>query len=336
MELLDRYIAAVKNCLPAAQRDDIGAEIAADIQAQIDERQETLGRPLTTDEAAEIIKAYGHPRLVASRYGSNETLIGPRLMPFYWYTLRIVLFLAVAAQVVFQAVREFAVGKGDVIGYLALLWGSIWGTFFFGVGVVTVIFAVLQRTNANVTRWEPRNLPRPEQPSDIKRWSVAIDLVANVCAFAVILDAFGVRRAILSSLANASSGAAAHTFELAPVLQHYVTPLLAVVVAAIVIDVVNLLRPDWSRLRAVVRIVMHVAMSWMALALLVARQLVLLAPEAAHTKGLIDAATALNDVVLACLVVFPFIAAYEVYRDVQRYRGVSRPAAFAAPANGAA
>jgi hypothetical protein len=70
--------------------------------------------------------------------------------------------------------------------------------------------------------------------------------------------------------------------------------------------------------------------------LLVARQLVLLAPEAAHTKGLIDAATALNDVVLACLVVFPFIAAYEVYRDVQRYRGVSRPAAFAAPANGAA
>lgn len=335
MELLDRYIAAVKSCLPVAQRDDIGAEIAADIQAQIDERQETLGRALTSDEAAEIIKAYGHPRLVASRYGSNETLISPRLMPFYWYTLKIVLFLAVAAQVVFQAVREFAVGKGDVIGYLALLWGSLWGTFFFGVGVVTVIFAILSRTNANVARWDPRNLPRPEQPNDIKRWSVAIDLAANVCAFAVILDVFGVRRMVLSTLANASSGAAAHTFELAPVLQHYVSPLLAVVITSIVIDVVNLLRPDWGRLRAVVRIGMHVTMSWMALALLFTRQLVLLAPGAAHTKGMIHATAALNDIVLACLVVFPFIAAYEIYRDVQRYRRVSRPAAFAAPANGA-
>ena len=42
MELLDRYIQAVRFWLPKAQRDDIAAELSEDIRSQIEERESEL------------------------------------------------------------------------------------------------------------------------------------------------------------------------------------------------------------------------------------------------------------------------------------------------------
>ena len=39
MELLDRYLQAVRFWLPKAQRDDIAAELSEDIRSQIEERE---------------------------------------------------------------------------------------------------------------------------------------------------------------------------------------------------------------------------------------------------------------------------------------------------------
>ena len=47
VELVDRYVSAVKTYLPADQQDDIGKELSANIQAEMDDREEELGRPLT-------------------------------------------------------------------------------------------------------------------------------------------------------------------------------------------------------------------------------------------------------------------------------------------------
>ena len=38
MQLLDRYLTAIKFWLPKAQRDDIAAELGANLQAEIDDR----------------------------------------------------------------------------------------------------------------------------------------------------------------------------------------------------------------------------------------------------------------------------------------------------------
>jgi hypothetical protein len=43
MELLDRYLQAVKFWLPAEQQDDIAAELGEDIRSQIEDRKEQLG-----------------------------------------------------------------------------------------------------------------------------------------------------------------------------------------------------------------------------------------------------------------------------------------------------
>src|SRR3954453_6853729 len=98
--ILDRYLTAVKFWLPKSQRDDIAAELAANLQSEIDDRTEALGRPLTDVELAAFLKQHGPPILVASRYrGEHRTvnfgrqLIGPIVFPYYWIALKISLVL---------------------------------------------------------------------------------------------------------------------------------------------------------------------------------------------------------------------------------------------------
>src|SRR5579872_3429092 len=99
VELLDRYLQEVKRYLPRSQRDDIAAEIGDDLASQAEAEQERIGRPQTRDEEAELIKAYGHPKVVAARYGQPQYLIGPDLLPFYFYTLRIIAVIIIIVSV---------------------------------------------------------------------------------------------------------------------------------------------------------------------------------------------------------------------------------------------
>lgn len=68
MDLIERYLHAVKFWLPKAERDDILAELSEDIRLQIEEREKELGRPLDDGEVAAILKRRGDPGSVASRY----------------------------------------------------------------------------------------------------------------------------------------------------------------------------------------------------------------------------------------------------------------------------
>ncbi|HEY1901143.1 MAG TPA: hypothetical protein VGG56_01855 [Terracidiphilus sp.] len=51
MEFLDRYLEAVKKHLPWQRQDDILAELRANLESQLEEKEEALGRPLTQAEA---------------------------------------------------------------------------------------------------------------------------------------------------------------------------------------------------------------------------------------------------------------------------------------------
>nr|MDQ2681812.1 hypothetical protein [Candidatus Eremiobacteraeota bacterium] len=99
MTMRDRYLYAVRsNLAKGSVADDIVAEISDELQSQADEREAALGRSLTEDEWASLIKAYGHPRVVAARYSRVQYLIGPALLPFYWSTLSLVATIVVAIE----------------------------------------------------------------------------------------------------------------------------------------------------------------------------------------------------------------------------------------------
>src|SRR6185503_15533263 len=112
MELLKRYLQAVGEHLPARGREDTLAELRANLEAEMEAREEELDRALTEAEVAAVLEAHGMPVLVASRYGSQHFLIGPTLFPMYWYTLKRSFPLLVLAYAVVQLV-DIILGSGS-------------------------------------------------------------------------------------------------------------------------------------------------------------------------------------------------------------------------------
>jgi len=142
MDLLDRYLEAVKKHLPWERQDDIIAELKANLEAQLEDKEAALGRPLTAAEAEEWLKQFGHPIQAAARYQPQRYLIGPALFPFYWYVMKLAFIWAtliyLVVTVVLLATRTPI--QIDVLAILLRLPGGLLTTAAW----VTLIFAVIE------------------------------------------------------------------------------------------------------------------------------------------------------------------------------------------------
>jgi hypothetical protein len=119
MELLDRYLGAVKKHLPWERQEDIIAELRANLEAQLEDKEAELGRPLTQSEAEDWLRQIGPPLQVAARYQPQQYLIGPALFPTYWFVLRlaalwvtIVYMIGAGVQIALQSPNLTAVIEG--------------------------------------------------------------------------------------------------------------------------------------------------------------------------------------------------------------------------------
>ena len=72
MDLVDRYLKAVENALPEAQRQDILSELSEDIHSEMEDKQSELGRALTEEEQQALLKQRGNPLLLAARYRQDH------------------------------------------------------------------------------------------------------------------------------------------------------------------------------------------------------------------------------------------------------------------------
>src|SRR6266403_4893567 len=140
MELLERYLFAVSKHLPQARREDLIAELKDNLLSQLEDEEASLGRPLTTDEIAEVLRKHGRPLLVALQYLPQQHLIGPVMFPWYWYVLRlavpvgmVVYLIAFVSQVLFSPDGAF-VFSHLIPGLLSVA--------FHVSATVTLIFAV--------------------------------------------------------------------------------------------------------------------------------------------------------------------------------------------------
>ncbi|HEY2592512.1 MAG TPA: hypothetical protein VGK33_01275 [Chloroflexota bacterium] len=171
MDLIDRYLDAVRLFLPRDQRDDIAAELRDELLTRHEEREALLGRPLTPREDEALLHDYGHPLIVAARYGKAQYMIGPELYPIYAFVLMIVL-AAIGLSAAITGVMAASVAGGDAAHGLGAGLNVAWTGGFAAIGAVTAIFAVLQRTGASqriALDWRVRDLPRitrrrPRQP----------------------------------------------------------------------------------------------------------------------------------------------------------------------------
>jgi hypothetical protein len=241
MDLLDRYLAAVRRNLPAAKADDIVAELRDDLMTRQEEREESLGRPLTSDETSALLKDFGHPLTVASRYRKHQYLIGPEAFPFYLATMRVVL-LIVGAVVIVISIAKALLGGVDPIQAIAQTLSGLWSAVFINVAIVTAVFAILERRGFpfdHLRKWVPEDLPAlsQKQPGP---WESAFEVAASIGFLLWWTGAIVIPYT-----------AQAHDFRLDPdpIWGPLFWPVLVLAAARLVHNVILWLRPRWTVLR---------------------------------------------------------------------------------------
>ena len=88
MNVIDRYLLAVRVFLPRATQRDIITELSEDIRSRVEDREAGLGRALTDAEQECFVKELGHPALLAGRYGPRRHLIAIVLVVTMVFELR--------------------------------------------------------------------------------------------------------------------------------------------------------------------------------------------------------------------------------------------------------
>jgi len=142
MELLDRYLQAVKKHLPWERQDDIIAELKANLEAQLEDKEAELGRPLTTAEIEAWLKKMGAPFKVAARYFPQQYLIGPAVFRLYWLVLRMAVLWAVIINLIVSGVLLLARSSSPSAVVEAIV--RIPGVVMWVAAWVTLIFAAIE------------------------------------------------------------------------------------------------------------------------------------------------------------------------------------------------
>jgi hypothetical protein len=256
-DMIDRYLDAVRRNLPARLQSDVVSELADDLQSQVEDRESAIGRPLTLEEEGQLLRAYGNPVIVASRYQPHQYLIGPAYFPFYVQTLKVVLGVVIGLNFV-AAIVDAVLGSRH-IGPLAS-WAMFWSTAFASLGIVTLIFALIERAPkpANLANWDPSKLPAP-QAGNIPRLRTAFDLLFNLIA--AVWALFSPVRDALWTVTVTPNSATPIPFALGQGVSNVLLVVGIVAAGIVLLDVALLVRPDWHRLRAVVFAVLNVGMA---------------------------------------------------------------------------
>jgi hypothetical protein len=191
MDLLERYLQAVGQYLPARGKGDTLAELRANLLAEIEGREEESGRPLTIDEVAAVLAQHGRPVIVASRYLPRHYLIGPGLFPMYRYTLMKSFPLVLVAYAIAQAVNYFLGGPvtlGSAIGHFPSVALTFWGIMTLGFATFEYGQGKYYNEVKWAKEWNPRDLPAVTQEKGPSFASRVADLIVSVLVILWLLS----------------------------------------------------------------------------------------------------------------------------------------------------
>ncbi len=261
MEILDRYLQAVRFWLPRSQQDDIIAELSEDIRSEIEEQESALGRPLQQAEIESILKKRGRPMVVANRYLPQQHFIGPMLFPIYKFVLKMVaIFYVVPWCLVWVA---FMIFDPDyrLTHSVAHVWGPFWSAALTSFAMITIVFAVVERMQSRPgfwDNWEPAKLPPLRNLRQIPRSNSVVEVVANVVFLVWWLSSMG-------SLTLFEHSGVRIVVE--PAWRIYFWAFVLIAIGNIVLAAVNLTRPYWTAARAGIRFAMNctsaIAVCWL-------------------------------------------------------------------------
>lgn len=188
-QLIDRYLAAVGLHLPNKTRADVQLELRSAIQDALEERGLDADKKTDQDGVVELLREFGRPEAIALSYGSHSYLIGPQSMPYYTMVLRVsgtiiaVLHLiGLAAALVTSGQTPFSAGN---------VLSNFFSTLFTAFGIITLIFALIERRVLNINLaeddWDPQSLPEVQpDPQRVNLFEKGFELLFLAGLIAVV------------------------------------------------------------------------------------------------------------------------------------------------------
>ncbi|WP_068879251.1 hypothetical protein [Phenylobacterium sp. CCH12-B4] len=230
-DLIDRYLAAIARDLPEGERTDVVAELRDELMSGVEAREEDLGRPMTAAEIEAVLVEFGNPLVVAGRYRKTQHLIGPQVFPFWWAAMKATVVVIAAVYVILIVLKLIGGGGLSAVGL-----GSPISTMVFAFGVVTLVFALIERFGdpQKMARWRPERLP-PAEGKRASRFELLTELGMGIVFLLWWTGAIHFRNVF---------GDIGLRVELAPVWQRFFWWIVAYSAVEIGSNLVALLRPD--------------------------------------------------------------------------------------------
>ena len=273
MELLDRYLQAVRKHLPWKRQEDLIAELRANLESQLDEKESELGRPMTPTEAEAWIRELGSPAQMASHYQPQRYLIGPVVFPAYLHVLRLA---STWVTILYLIVSGIDLATKSNL-HPAQVASAIFNLPFVLVQVaawVTLVFAVLEFSaahfpekcpniagfHANHAKWNPRDLP-PLEPVDAvggKRRTYTVAMIEVAFGFVFLGWLLLVPQNPYLMFGPGAAYVQASPYALAPVWMTVYWWLVGLNAFQLVWRCINLLRGTWQKRDRVQDIVVKV------------------------------------------------------------------------------
>lgn len=246
--LIDRYLTAVSENLPAKLRKDTVTEIRSLIEDALDDRSKAEGRPPDNEMMVEVLKQFGSPQSIVAPYLPEKYLIGPQLFPTFSLVISIVLpILAVLSMIGFWVghIQPNPITGVELAANIAKSIGNMLSTVIQGFGNIVIIFAILQWVlpdfRIKPKEWDPRSLKAVRQPDKIKRGELITEIffsLIGLIIFTFYIDKIGIY--------NYVNGQWTFTPILTSAFNNFIPWLDMLWVITIILDTILLRRGSWE------------------------------------------------------------------------------------------
>jgi hypothetical protein len=322
VNLIDRYLRAVRDHLPRGQQDDIINELADSIESRMEDEAASRGRPLDEDEQVALLRSLGHPMSVAARYRGDDRsvtfgrrLIGPELFPSYLK----VLVANFAVTVIVLAIVLLAGGGPVWSGF-----GGIVVPFAIQFVVVTAIFVVVDaRWVRDPNGWDPRTVNAMGPDVDVSSLDgISRQLIGKAHPRAVAVTTSVVEIGLLGLSLGAwlAIGVPERFGFLAagPGWRDVWVPATAVIVVALATPIVTLIRPTWTRFRVAMHAAVDVATIVIGAVSLAIGSWVVLADPGSASSDAVRLADLINGIVRVSIAATIVLTAINAALEIRR------------------
>ncbi|BDU72503.1 hypothetical protein [Mesoterricola silvestris] len=191
MDLIERYVQAVRFWLPRENQQDISAELAEDLRCQKEDKEAELGRPLDESETAAMLARAGNPLAVAGQYLQEKPLLDPALSMIFRLVVKVVLLWILLPLFAVAAVPSALLSDHPLASMVETL-GSYAFSSIFALGCITLAF-ILVASQERTRGWDPLKLPplRRQGPKPVPRAGSFAEVVFGLLFVAWWVEGFG-------------------------------------------------------------------------------------------------------------------------------------------------